>query len=411
MKRLLLFICLSIQVYGFAQGGVNFRNISFDQALIAANQENKLVFVDCYTSWCAPCKTMLEKVFTQKEAGDYFNPRFVCVKYDMEKGEGVELAKRFNVHSYPTFLIVRPNGTVQHILTGGSSLEEFIIRVEKGLGAETNLFSLEQIYEKGHADKTQLIAYHEALLDAGKKEKAAEIFDSLWNSLTNEEKLNPIYWPMYKDMTCIIGSPAFDFLLQNLEEIRKNVGQKKVDDFLMQAYEECLNDYIMGYYNKDTPSFGLLKEQVPLLELDKQTTLDSLLNIAIIVMEQQAEQLAVLIKKEMPYLSLDKLKSYAFAYRGMFLGEKEAVPNNYIELGNELTQLVLSKMKSEMSMMTLADLESYLVVIPCFRGNVNKEECQYIIDLCNKLLDRDSTSKSAIVVKYNLNRYKTQLKE
>ena len=171
MKRLLLFICLSIQFYGFAQNGVNFKNITFEQALAIAKQENKLVFIDCYTSWCAPCKTMLEKVFTQGKAGGYFNPRFVCVKYDMEKGEGIKLAQRFEIHSYPTFLIVRPDGIVQHKLIGGSNLEEFIFRVEKGLSSETNLLSLQQIYEKGHADKTQLIAYHEALLDAGEKKK------------------------------------------------------------------------------------------------------------------------------------------------------------------------------------------------------------------------------------------------
>ncbi len=32
------------------------------------------------------------------------NPKFICVKYDMEKGEGPELAKKkFGVRAYPTF--------------------------------------------------------------------------------------------------------------------------------------------------------------------------------------------------------------------------------------------------------------------------------------------------------------------
>ena len=90
-----------------AQEGVNFRDITFEEALKQAKSENKLVFMDCYTSWCGPCKNMADKVFPQKAAGDYFNPRFVCVKYDMEKGAGVELAKKFEVHAYPTFLMIR----------------------------------------------------------------------------------------------------------------------------------------------------------------------------------------------------------------------------------------------------------------------------------------------------------------
>ena len=58
-----------------AQEGVNFRDITFEEALKQAKSENKLVFMDCYTSWCGPCKNMADKVFPQKAAGDYFNPR------------------------------------------------------------------------------------------------------------------------------------------------------------------------------------------------------------------------------------------------------------------------------------------------------------------------------------------------
>lgn len=50
----------------------------------------------------------------------------------MEKGEGPELGKKFGVRAYPTFLILRPDGSVQHKVVGGGDLEGFIARVEKG---------------------------------------------------------------------------------------------------------------------------------------------------------------------------------------------------------------------------------------------------------------------------------------
>ena len=81
-------------------GRSNFRDLTFNEALAQAKAEKKMVFMDCYTSWCGPCKNMTNNVFPQKAAGDYFNPRFVCVKYDMEKGEGKELADKFEVHAY-----------------------------------------------------------------------------------------------------------------------------------------------------------------------------------------------------------------------------------------------------------------------------------------------------------------------
>ena len=113
--------------------GVEFRDLTFRQALEQAQKERKMVFVDCYTSWCSPCKDMLNNVFTLAEAGEFMNEAFVCVKYDIEKGEGIELRKRFEIKAVPTFFILRPDGSVQHKLGGGSSWERFRMRVERGL--------------------------------------------------------------------------------------------------------------------------------------------------------------------------------------------------------------------------------------------------------------------------------------
>lgn len=86
------------------------KTLHWDEALAKAKAENKLVFMDCYTSWCGPCKWMATEIFPQKEAGDYFNPKFISVKYDMEKGEGLKLKDKYKPSGYPTFFIIRPDG-------------------------------------------------------------------------------------------------------------------------------------------------------------------------------------------------------------------------------------------------------------------------------------------------------------
>ena len=113
--------------------GVEFRDLTFRQALEQAQKEGKLVFMDCYTSWCGPCKMMSSKVFPDKQAGDFFNPRFISLKIDMEKGEGKELAQKWNISAFPTYLILNPQGEVVYTSRGYIPVEELIKRMNEGL--------------------------------------------------------------------------------------------------------------------------------------------------------------------------------------------------------------------------------------------------------------------------------------
>ena len=56
--------------------GIAFRVLSFSEALKRAEVEDKLLFVDCFTTWCGPCKYMSETVFKQEKVGDFLNLNF-----------------------------------------------------------------------------------------------------------------------------------------------------------------------------------------------------------------------------------------------------------------------------------------------------------------------------------------------
>ena len=132
MKRIALFILVTVMAFPLA-AQINFREGGFSKALEAAKAENKLVFMDCYTSWCGPCKLMASKEFVQEKAGNYFNPRFVSVKIDMEKGEGVELRKKYDVNAYPTLLVLNALGELLCRHAGYLSVDELIDFAENGV--------------------------------------------------------------------------------------------------------------------------------------------------------------------------------------------------------------------------------------------------------------------------------------
>ncbi|WP_391527360.1 thioredoxin fold domain-containing protein [Elizabethkingia anophelis] len=65
-------------------------------------------------------------MFTLQSVGDYYNSHFVNAKMDMEKGEGVELAKKYNVKAYPTYLFINGDGEIVHRVLGYVEEKPFI---------------------------------------------------------------------------------------------------------------------------------------------------------------------------------------------------------------------------------------------------------------------------------------------
>lgn len=92
--------------------GINFFTGTWQQTIDKAKAEKKTIFLDAYASWCGPCKLMSRKTFTSKEVGKFYNKNFINVKIDMEKGEGIALAKKYPITAYPTLLFINAEGEV-----------------------------------------------------------------------------------------------------------------------------------------------------------------------------------------------------------------------------------------------------------------------------------------------------------
>ncbi len=91
--------------------GISFDKISLEKAKKQAKKEGKLIFIDCYTSWCGPCKRMAATTFKEEEVAKLFNNNFINLKIDIEKDEdGADVARRYRVRAYPTLLMINGDG-------------------------------------------------------------------------------------------------------------------------------------------------------------------------------------------------------------------------------------------------------------------------------------------------------------
>lgn len=157
MKNIISGLFIFITIFGFAQDEIQFQDLPFKDLVAKAKKENKLVFIDAYAAWCGPCKMMEKNVFNKKSVGDFYNKNFVNARIDMEKGEGREVAQKFGVRSYPTYLFL--NGDGELVSQNYGYMEEGIfLAMAQDINSPNNKKgSLKERFAKGEKDKDFLI--------------------------------------------------------------------------------------------------------------------------------------------------------------------------------------------------------------------------------------------------------------
>lgn len=115
------------------ENGIDFFEGSWQEALAKAHEEDKLIFLDAYASWCGPCKAMQKNVFPAGKVGEYFNTHFINVKIDMEKGEGPALSVKYEVAAYPSLFFIDHKGKVVKSALGYHNVNKLLKLGENAL--------------------------------------------------------------------------------------------------------------------------------------------------------------------------------------------------------------------------------------------------------------------------------------
>lgn len=218
--------------------------VTFADACAKAKTEGKMIFIDCYTSWCGPCKRMAREIFPQKVVGDFFNKTFVCLKKDMEKGEGVELQKKYNVRAFPTMLFLDASGSeVNRIVGAASDAAKFVEKVKGGLG-EGSLTAMNAKYDAGRRDTAFVYAYLRVLDDAMQSKKAEAVTEELIRGREQTLFTDSALYNALMRFTEDKDSPAFIFFSNNKDELYKHYPKDDVDWKIWYVWfrtaEKCL---------------------------------------------------------------------------------------------------------------------------------------------------------------------------
>jgi thioredoxin-related protein len=157
MKKIISGLFIFSAIITFAQEAIHFQDLPFKDLIAKAKKENKIVFIDAYTSWCGPCKMMEKNIFTKKSVGDYYNSNFVNARFDMEKGEGREIAAKYGVRSYPTYLFLNGDGELVSQNFGYMEESLFISMAQDINSPNNKKGSLKERFANGEKDPEFLI--------------------------------------------------------------------------------------------------------------------------------------------------------------------------------------------------------------------------------------------------------------
>jgi len=249
MKKLLLLPLLALLTSPLFGEGINFRDLSINDAVAQANLENKYVFINVYAVWCAPCRMMKAQVFPEQEAGDWFNPRFVSLSIDAERGPCADTAfiRSLGVRAFPSFIILDGNGELVHLFAGGQLVVANFINQVNVAFDETRAFGrLQKRYLAGEREPRFLATYIQALAGTHTAHaRVVEMINTFFTTESKEDKITPEALFMFDDFARL-GSEKDIFLTENRERFREVAGREVVDEVFRRKYVAYFGQVIGG---------------------------------------------------------------------------------------------------------------------------------------------------------------------
>jgi thiol-disulfide isomerase/thioredoxin len=220
-------------------------NPSWSDILDKADRTGKIIFLDGYTSWCAPCKKMDKEVFTRPEIANYFNQKFINVKYDMEMAQGDLLKDKYGVQVFPTYLFISPSGEEIHRIVGAhTGGNVFFDWAKMAVTPGRSRAELEQRYKNGERNPAMMFDYMLTLRMAGEQKKEEEITKNYLSLMTKDHFMDKSYWAAAKMFLNNPTSREFKIIIDNREEIGEAVGLAEVDNKIYETIDKQIKENI-----------------------------------------------------------------------------------------------------------------------------------------------------------------------
>lgn len=252
-----MILTVTVQQKLFAD--IKFLRGSLGEATARAEAEKKPVMIDFITDWCRWCDTLDAKTYSDQRVAEFVNARIVPIKIDAEKGEGIDIAKKYGVNAYPTIVVIKANGDEIDRILGYVPAEPFLNTITDYVQGRNTISTLRADLGKMPNDPVLNYAMASKYQDRNDAARAAEHFQKVLdndpsNTLGhNEEAHYAVALATFrstKDPSGLISFiehyPESDMVRQALSSIwRLYIKEKDGENarkFFLQTMEKFPND-------------------------------------------------------------------------------------------------------------------------------------------------------------------------
>lgn len=231
MRKAFLFIAIMFSAAISALSADYFLEDDWEKALQESKKSGKLIFLDAYTDWCGWCKVMDEKTFSKDEIREKLTENFIPLKLNMEEGAGLKLATKYQIFSYPSYVIFDSDGRLLYITSGYEPPEKFITTLDECLD--------EKNHKPSPGISTQLDPgfpefYKKSFLrgDAREMPEKEDVHAYLKK---RDDIFDEVSWALIKRF-CDSDCEYSEFALRKLDKYEEKFGERETQKYVVSLY-------------------------------------------------------------------------------------------------------------------------------------------------------------------------------
>ena len=276
MKNNSIFVLAILFAAGLNAQEIKFEHSAWADIKAKAKAENKLIFVDAFTTWCGPCKAMAKKTFTNDTVANYYNSNFINAKIDMEKGEGIDLAKEYQVSCYPNLLYIDGDGKLVHRAAGYLVPSEFMALAKTAQTPEKTFASLQRQYEGGNTSASFVSDYFRTLSQSCLSANDAAV--QYLAKVKEADLVLPENWRILNDYVEGINSAPFSYFVKNRSTFAAKYTADSVNNKIFGSY---LNAGYNVIYDKDAKPEAVsnLKKEIEKIGFERTEELNLFIDL------------------------------------------------------------------------------------------------------------------------------------